>query len=188
MENLIAFMASPRNEGNTEVMLSAFLDGVNEKRKDIKINLIKTSFVKINHCKECDYCFTEGTCIQRDEMENIVSLLTESKYIVVASPIFFYHFPSTLKVIIDRCQVLWARKYKLKIPISQKYGYYIGVGATKGENLFECTKITLKYFFDVLNCKLMGEFLVRRIDEKGIIKKYTNILLDLREEGKKFVS
>ncbi len=71
--------------------------------------------------------------------------------------------------------------------MSQKYGYYIGVGATKGEKLFECTKITLKYFFDVLNCKLTGEFLVRKMDERGIIKNYPNILYDLREEGKKFV-
>jgi hypothetical protein len=53
-----------------------------------------------------------------------------------------------VKSLIDRCQALWARKYvlKMKIPEEGRKGAFIGVGATRGNQLFDGSRLVMKYF------------------------------------------
>jgi len=84
---------------------------------------------------------------------------------------FFYGITAQLKAFIDRTQALWARKHVLNQPPpdSGRKGAFIGVGASKGKNLFEGSKLTLKYFFDSIGVKYADELLVWGIDKKGEI-------------------
>ena len=67
-------------------------------------------------CRGCNACSKTGRCVQRDEMDDIYAELDAADAIVVATPVFFATVPAVLKLIIDRCQPYWARRYVLGEP------------------------------------------------------------------------
>ena len=82
-----------------------------------------------------------------------------------------------MKALIDRCQALWVRKNVLKtLPDSNKKGAFIGVGATKGKQLFDGSILVIKYFFQSFGAEYADELLVRGVDKKGEIKEHPDLL------------
>ncbi|MDY6851000.1 MAG: hypothetical protein SV487_02850, partial [Thermodesulfobacteriota bacterium] len=66
-------------------------------------------------------------------------------------------------------------------------GFFIGVGATKGQNLFEGLTLTVKYFLDALGLPLtLNTLTFRRIEGKGAIKDHPTALADAYEAGRDF--
>jgi len=94
--------------------------------------------------------------------------------------------------LVDRCQALWAKKYLLKDPSlgkesKRRKGFFISVGGTKGQRVFEGAILTAKYFFDVLNAEYKGELVFRGIDAKGDILKHPEALQQAFEAGRRLV-
>jgi len=104
----------------------------------------------------------------KDDMQELYEKIADSDAMIFASPIYFYGVSAWRKSAIDRCQALWARKYILKAPrfTAGKKGYFICVGATKGERLFEGAKLTMKYCFDAAGYEPAGELLVKGVDAR----------------------
>jgi len=164
---------SPRRQGNSELLLDAALDGARAKGATVaKIVLID---FKINPCRGCDYC-RRGRCIQRDDMDSLGPRLEQAEALIIAAPIFFYNVPAQLKALIDRCQLYWNRKHRLGKPIDRQpgrnRGVLLAVGATRGEQLFAGTILTVKYFFEALSLDYTGDLLVRSVDESGAIRDH----------------
>jgi hypothetical protein len=95
-------------------------------------------------------------------------------------------------MLIDRSQSLWAKKYLVNDPSmgkkgKKRKGFFISVGATKGQKVFEGAILTVKYFFDALNAEYTGELLYRGVDGKGEILKHPKALKEAREAGRKLV-
>jgi multimeric flavodoxin WrbA len=110
---------------------------------------------------------------------------------MLASPIFFYTVSAHTKILMDRCQSLWVKKYWIdKVPHGQwmpiRKGLFISVGATKGKKLFDGTLLTVKYFFDVLDMELWRSLLYRSLDFEDDILKHPEYLEEAYEAGKKF--
>jgi len=178
-------MGSPRIGGNTDLLLGEALKGSESQGADIeKIDVYKQ---EIKPCLEDYGCAIMGICTIRDNMDDIYKKLLEADRIIVASPMFFYSMPSQLKALIDRCQAIWSRKYLLKqeLPNANRKGAFIGVGATKGKNLFDGSKLTMKYFYDAINMEYVDNLLIWKIDQKGEIKEHPTALTDAHELGKK---
>ena len=70
----------------------------------------------------------------------------------------------------------------------KRVGAFIGVGATKGKNLFEGAILTMKYFYDAIDIEYADNLLIRRVDQKGEIKEHPDALRDAYELGKKLAS
>ena len=58
---------------------------------------------------------------------------------------------------------------------------------TRGERLFEGTILTVKYFLDSLNVKLVDQLLIRGVDKKGEIKEHPDALARALELGRRLV-
>ena len=180
---VLGIMGSPRKHGNTDLLLDEALKGSENQGADIE--KIFVNHLEIEPCLEDYGCAISGICTIRDDMDDIYIKLLEADRIIVASPIFFYSMPSQLKALIDRCQAIWSRKYLLKhdMPNTNRKGAFIGVGATKGKNLFDGAKLTMKYFYDALNVEYVDNMLIRSIDQKGEIKEHPTALQDAYELG-----
>jgi multimeric flavodoxin WrbA len=74
----------------------------------------------------CGYCASKLQCNISDGMSDIYSLIKEADIISVSSPLYFSSFPSPLKTIIDRCQLLWEEK-KNNIPAKKKKGFFFAL-------------------------------------------------------------
>lgn len=180
---ILAIMGSPRLKGNTDLLLDEAIKGA--ESQGAKVEKLMVDKLKISPCKEYGTCMRDGNCPIRDDMDDIYIKLLEADGVIVASPMFFYGVTSQLKALIDRCQVLWARKYILKMPVpdSDRRGAFIAVGATKGEKLFEGSILTVKYFFEAASIRYADELLVRGVDKRGEIKEHPGALSDAFELG-----
>jgi len=181
---VLGIMGSPRIKGNTDLLLDEALKGT--RSQGAEVEKIVVDRLKIAPCREYYGCLKDGSCVIRDDMDDIYPKLLEADGIIVASPIFFYGLTAQLKALIDRCQALWARKYILhNLPDSARKGVFIGVGATRGEKLFDGSILTVKYFFKSIGVEYTGELLVRGVDKRGEIKEHPTALPDAFELGKR---
>ena len=187
---VLGLFGSPRRGGNTDLLLEETLKG--SETEGAEVERIHLSDFTITPCKECHGCDQTGNCVILDDMEKIYPKLIEADIIILASPIFFYGITAWAKALIDRSQALWARKYLLKDPSMgkggrKKRGFFISVGATKGQKVFEGAILTAKYFFDALNAEYAGELVFRGVDAKGDILKQQGALQEAFEAGRKLV-
>lgn len=66
---VLIICGSPRNNGNTEQLLSIFSEEL--LQSDIDSELITLAGKKINHCIHCDKCKGKNKCIQNDDFNDI---------------------------------------------------------------------------------------------------------------------
>lgn len=183
---VLGLMGSPRKKGNTDLLLSAFLDGV--KRQGVQVSKIYVAEKRIAPCQGCRSCEKKGGCrIVDDDMGEIYQLLRRADLVAVATPIFFYGPPAQLKALIDRSQTLWARKYILKLTDPKakfRKGFLLAVGATKGKQLFNGTSLTARYFFDAVSASFEGILGFREIESPGDIALHPTALEEARQKGR----
>jgi protein-tyrosine-phosphatase len=117
----------------------------------------------------------------------IYALLREADVILLASPVFFYNVTAQLKALIDRCQTLWARKYRLKlVDPAQKYrrGFLLAAGATRGRNLFEGLKLTAQYFFDAVGAEFAGSLTYHGIEGPKDMQNHATVRDDIKKAAR----
>ena len=163
---ILGLQGSPRKKGNTNFLLTTFLKAAEQRGAATRIISVAES--NILPCKEYVVCEKKGTCPIDDDMAGeIYGLLRQAEVVVLASPIFFYNMTSQLKALVDRCQVFWARKYRLKLsdPLkATRRGYLLSVAATRGKTLFDGLQLTTKYFFDAIDARFDGSLVYRGIE------------------------
>jgi len=187
---VLGIFGSPRRGGNTDILLEETLKGAEKEGAEVE-RLFLTDFT-ITPCKECHGCERTGQCVILDDMGKIYPKLLEADVIILASPIFFYGITAWAKALVDRCQAFWSRKYLLKDPSlgkggKKRKGFFISVGGTKGQKVFDGAILTAKYFFDVLNGEYAGELVFRGIDAKGDILSHPEAIQEAFETGRKLV-
>ncbi|MBN1571590.1 MAG: NAD(P)H-dependent oxidoreductase [Deltaproteobacteria bacterium] len=188
---VIGFQGSPRSGGNTDRLLSAFLDEAEKLGAEtIKIDVGK---MNISHCIECRKCEEEGYCVIDDDMQKIYPLLRRADLVVLASPVFFYGLTGMVKAVVDRAQALWARRYVLKLDdpgVNVRKGLLLALGATKGENLFAGVSLEAKYFFDAVGALYSNQdrLTYRKIENSGDIEKHPTAIKDVREKAREMVT
>jgi multimeric flavodoxin WrbA/protein-tyrosine-phosphatase len=163
---VVGLQGSPRRKGNTRHLLDLFLEAA--RRRGALTELVEVDQREIVPCKEYTVCERRGTCPIEDEMpRTIYPLLREADVLVAATPVFFYNMSAQLKALVDRCQVFWARKYRLGLRDPKravKRGFLLAVGATRGQNLFDAIDLSLRYFFDALDAGYGGRLTYRGIE------------------------
>ena len=188
---VLGLFGSPRKGGNTDLLLAEALKGA--AAAGAKVEEIHLSDCKITPCRGCIGCFKDGICVIMDEMQQLYPRLLEADIVILASPVYFYGITGWAKAMVDRIQALWARKYVLHNPELGKEGvkrrgFFISVGGTKGQRMFEGAILTVKYFFDAFNADYAGELLFRQVDARGDILKNSEALPQAFAAGRKLVS
>jgi multimeric flavodoxin WrbA len=175
MPQIVAIYGSPRRRGNTATLLKHAVQGAVDA--GAQVNEIILRDLKISPCLEIYACKKDGRCAIKDDFHQVVDQILSAEGLILASPIFFYTVSAHTKILMDRCQSLWVKKYWIdKVTFGQwepkRKGLFISVGATKGKKLFDGTLLTVKYFFDVLDMELFRSLLYRGLDFEGDVLKY----------------
>lgn len=99
--NIVVLSGSPRKGANTDTMVEAFAETAREVGHTVEV--IRVAGKKIAGCLGCQYCFThEGTCVQKDDMANVIESLKGADMVVFASPIYWFDITAQEKAAIDR--------------------------------------------------------------------------------------
>lgn len=114
---ILVLNGSPRKHGNTMKMIEAFQEGAMSVGH--QVNVVNVAYQKISGCLACEYCHQKenGVCVQKDDMQNIYTLLKETEMLVIASPIYYHGITGQLKCAIDR---LYAVLYPKEVVKSLK--------------------------------------------------------------------
>ena len=99
---ILVLNGSPRPKGNTKQMVDAFREGAESAGH--QVDVVDVCRKKIAGCLACEYCHTKGNgiCVQKDDMQEVYSLLMVADMLVIASPIYYHGISGQLKCTIDR--------------------------------------------------------------------------------------
>ncbi|MGE4552264.1 MAG: flavodoxin family protein [Desulfovibrionaceae bacterium] len=100
-KNILIISASPRANGNSDILCDEFLRGARDAGHHAeKIRLAERD---INYCTGCCSCIgNQGACAQADDMNDILKKVLAADVLVLASPVYFRTFNGQMKTFIDR--------------------------------------------------------------------------------------
>lgn len=142
MSKVLVFMSSPRKQGNTDRLCDAFIKGVRKNYHEVE--KIYVHYQHIQPCLGCRMCqHNQGQCVQKDDMQDIYHKMAESDVIAFASPVYFYTWNASMKLLIDRSFAL--EKY-----IHDKRFYLLSTGLAPDESYFQIMKDSFQKYVHCL--------------------------------------
>jgi multimeric flavodoxin WrbA len=186
---ITAIYGSPRRSGNTATLLKKAIEGARDSGADVEEIVLRD--LKISPCLEIYGCLQAGECAIKDDFQMVRDKILHAQGLMLASPVFFYTVSAHTKMLMDRFQSLWVKKYWVdRAPREQqannRKGLFISVGATKGKKLFDGMLLSIKYFFDVLDMELWKALLYRQLDFQDDVLKHPEYLEEAYDAGKRF--
>ncbi len=183
---IICVYGSPRRKGNTAILTKEAVRGARDAGATVREFVLRD--LKISPCLEIYGCKKEGECAIKDDFQMLRDQLLSAKGLIISSPIFFYSVSAHTKIMMDRFQSLWVKKYWIeKTPFNQtnckRKGLFISVGATNGKKLFDGVTLSMKYFFDTLDMALWRALTYRGIDLEGEVKNHPEYLKEAYASG-----
>jgi multimeric flavodoxin WrbA len=188
MTNVLGIYGSPRQNGNTQILVDECLKGANSYGS-VTINKIIINNLNITPCQECSNMPDDGVCIINDDMSLVYKRIQTADIIIMGSPIFFGSISAQSKIMIDRFQCLWRWKYQINklINTNTKKGAFICVEASERQDFIENAKLIIKNFFATVDAGYAGELICKNAGLKAAVLKKPDCLKKAYELGQMLV-
>jgi len=163
---VLGLLGSPRRGGNSESLLDAALDGA--RHSDARTEKVVLNQIEISACQGCNRCLDTGECVVLDGMTQVYRLLDEADAVIIASPIYFSGLTAQTKLMIDRCQCLWARGERLGRKVGggrRRKGLFLSVGGD-AQAVFRNAVSEVKAFYSSIEVDYCGELLLPGVESK----------------------
>lgn len=170
---ILVLNGSPRPNGNTKGMVESFREGA--VTAGHQVDVVDVCRLKIGGCLACEFCHTKGhgSCVQKDDMQEVYALLKEAEMLVIASPIYYHGISGQLKCVIDR---FYAAAYSMKPPHLKKVAMILSSGDA---NMYDGAMFSYQGdFLDYLGLEDMGVFMAHGEENSSAAK-----LNELKEFG-----
>jgi multimeric flavodoxin WrbA len=140
MAKVLILMGSPRPSGNTALLCSEFTKGAEEAGNEVET--AEVAKLDINGCLGCCACQANGgSCIQKDDMQEVYEKIQQADVIAIASPIYFYTWTAQTKKVLDR---MFAKMMSLQ----NKKFYLISACGSEEEQYTETMLDTFRKFHE----------------------------------------
>ena len=180
---------SPRNDGNSALLLKSVLQGIKAVDSSIVVKWIELGAITTVPCIACDGCARSGICIKDDDMTAIYRAVDLSDIIVVASPIYFCSVTAQLKAVIDRFHSVWVNRFKLgKAPAKIRYGIFLAVAASDKTAYFRNSREIVGSFFKTVGAEYSGDIFAGNIEKRGDIDSRPEALASAMDLGRNVAS
>lgn len=140
-KNILILSASPRKNGNSDLLCDAFLRGATEAGH--KVEKIRVAEKKIGFCRGCYACRDTGLCIIEDDMAEVLQKMIDADVLVLASPVYFYSVDAQLKALIDRTVARWTE-------VKDKELYYLVTMADEEDSSADTTLACFRGYADCI--------------------------------------
>lgn len=174
----LALLCSPRPGGVSDELAREFFRGYESVGRVVDIIALRDA--AIPSCDNCGYCRDHpGSCkFDSDVATRIFERMFEARLVVISTPIYFYNVPARFKALIDRSQKFWPPREARRGPPAI---VLLAAGREKGENLFNCSRITIRYFLECLRLPPLATRAFGGLENTGSISE--KVRNDLREFG-----
>ena len=143
----VAFVGSPRKNGNTEILARHTLRAVAEE--GIETELVRMAGLDIRPCNACMVCKKKEWCPIDDDLLPLYAKAKEADAIILASPVYFGSATALMKAFMDRVGYI-SRPGDV---FSGKVGGPLVVARRAGKNF---TFAQLMYWFHILGFFMPG--------------------------------
>lgn len=182
---ILVIHGSPKKNGHTEKLVENFLDSVDMN----SLHHVYLYDENIEYCKGCLVCAKNGICFIDDDMQKLYHYFETVDVVIFATPMYFNSVSSAAKVMIDRTQQYWSRKFSLgyeRTIEKRKKGVLLSTAGVKHtESSSEGLRKVIEIFFKAINCSFDLEYMIDELDFKPILER-KNELEKLKEIGLHF--
>lgn len=102
---VLVINGSPRVGGNSDLLCDEFIRGAREAGHTVEKIALRDKHIA--PCRACYACFQTGTCVQRDDMSEVLNKFQQADAVVLASPTYFSTMSGPMKIMIDRLLPKW---------------------------------------------------------------------------------
>ncbi len=95
---ILAVIGSPREEGNTTILVNEMLKGI----EGAEIKTFNLNKMDINGCQACMHCRQNEGCLRQDDMQSIYPQIATADILIVGFPIYMWQMSGQTKLFIDR--------------------------------------------------------------------------------------
>ena len=140
-KKVLIVSTSIRKGSNSEILAHEVERGV--VNADNEAEFVSLVGKGIGFCRGCLACQKTGSCVIRDDMDDLVGKMREADAIVFATPIYYYEMSGQMKVFLDRCNPLYISDYKFRsvylVTASAEEGNDVAQRAAQGlQGWIEC--------------------------------------------------
>ena len=139
---ILAISGSPRQGGNTDMILRVALDVLEEK--GIETEFISLAGKSILPCTACVACKKAPRCTLKDDFDSIFRAMIESDGFIVGSPVYFGSATPELVALLDRAGYVARHNGNL---FNRKVGGPIAVARRIGQN-FTVAQLLMWYMIN----------------------------------------
>lgn len=118
MSKIVAFVGSPRKNGNVDTIIQKILDGAESSNSNIKKFYLND--MNIKGCQGCLYCRNIHGCAVKDDMQIIYDEIKDADYVIIGSPVYICQVSAQTKLMLDRLYPLTTIDKGKHIPRSHK--------------------------------------------------------------------
>jgi multimeric flavodoxin WrbA len=115
MRRILAIVGSPRQGGNTDLLVDEALKGAAEQ--GAQIEKVFLGNLEIGGCRACEACLRNEVewCIQQDDMIHLYEKILTADAIILGTPVYWWGPSAQLKAFMDRWYALnGTKREKLK--------------------------------------------------------------------------
>lgn len=110
MKKVVAFIASPRKNGNTATLVNQVIQGARDN--GAKTTIFDLYDMNIKPCQGCLVCRKTGNCIMQDDFQNMFKHIVDADAVVFGSPVYMWQVSAQMKLFWDRLCGLFDENYK----------------------------------------------------------------------------
>jgi multimeric flavodoxin WrbA len=175
---ILGIVGSPRRNGNTEILIDEVLRGA-EEAGTLSEKVILNE-LHITPCQGCDACGKTGTCIQQDDMPELLEQMQRSQVWVLGTPVYYWGPTAQFKAFIDR----W---YSAKQAMFEGRHVILAIPLGGDTSFARHTVGMLKDALDWQKTRLVATLLAPGAFDLGAIRRHTDLLAAAHRAGRKAV-
>ncbi len=181
MKRILAVMGSPRKNGNTQTIVSSFLDGV--RSSGAQTDLAVLADLHIKECDGCHTCWQGNPCSKKDDMLSLYHRIIAADIIVFGTPVYWFSPTALMKLFIDRLVYFNSPKNRALVR-----GKSVVLIIPFEDTTIETARPTEEIFeksLDYLEMKLIGKILAPGLGPRTAASKNPQLLQDAFTLGQK---
>lgn len=165
MMHAVCILGSPRNNGSTASIVKEVIRAFQDNGIDTV--LICLGDADIHYCRGCRICSVMGKCVQRDDMDAIITRIFDADIVVIASPSYWGDVTGQMKVFFDRCTPYCnTNTNRTPVPTGKTgAGFAIRAGQSKAEN--EHLLATMAHFLGHLDIPMPYRFTIEGVNREA---------------------
>ncbi|MBN1346514.1 MAG: flavodoxin family protein [Phycisphaerae bacterium] len=180
VKRILGVVGSPRQQGNTHVLVAKVLEGAAEAGAQTDTLLLGET--EIRECDGCHACWRDKPCTKDDDMNDVYPRIVAADAVVFGTPVYWYAPTALMKAFIDRFVYFNCPDNHKKIA-----GKAAAVVVPFEEDRPETADLVVAFFekcFQYLEMRLAGTLIVPGVTRRGEVLAKPDVLARAKDLGR----